>query len=232
MKKIILIILSVVHISLLPLPPDVRSECIPFAQKTLLPKSDKATDIDSFFFTPDHAFDIKRIIIGLIDAEQEMIQVALFRLTDSDISQALIDAYIRGIPVEVIIDAGGLEMDKYSKVFSLASRDIPIYVYQPVELFSFSKNKKSTYQSIMHHKTFLFYNSIGGPVVVCGSLNPTYAAFHGNEECVMIRNDRDFFNGWKSHFEKLKRRCLQQSKVELSRKKSAKKHKKRNKDTK
>ncbi len=206
------------------LPPDVRSQCIDFAQVQLLPEDSFSPDktIDSFFFTPDEAFTLKQIIVGLIDAETAMIKLALFRLTDSDIAQALIDAHKRGVAIELLIDAGGLTLGHYSKASALESHDIPIFVYQPVSLFT-SKNQKkkgkqeSSYQSIMHHKTFIFYNTIGGSVVVCGSLNPTYAAFHGNEEMVVIRNNNELVAKWKQHFEKLKKRCHQRSAVDRNR---------------
>ena len=78
----------------------------------------------------------------------------------------------------------------------------------------------------MHHKTFIFYNTIGGEVAVCGSLNPTYAAFHGNEEMVIIRNNLLLVERWKKHFEKLKKRCQQRSLKEIQRKKTVQNRKK------
>ena len=185
-----------------------------------------------FFFTPDEAYTLKQILVGLIDAEKTMIQLALFRLTDHDIAQALIDAHKRGVAIELIIDAGGVDLGHYSKVSALESHGITILVYQPVALFSSKQVKKknrakeTTYQSIMHHKTFIFYNTIGGEVAVCGSLNPTYAAFHGNEEMVIIRNNLLLVERWKKHFEKLKKRCQQRSLKEIQRKKTVQNRKK------
>ena len=140
-----------------------------------------------------------------------MIKAALFRLTDNDITQAIIDAHKRGVLVEIVVDSGALNIDQYSKISVLESYSIPIFVYQSVDLLK-NKLKKKTkikkYQSIMHHKTFIFSDTIGGSVIVCGSLNPTYAAFHGNEEMVIIRNNSIFFEKWNKHFEKLKKRCM------------------------
>ena len=71
----------------------------------------------------------------------------------------------------------------------------------------------------MHHKTFIFKNSIGGEVVVFGSLNPTQAAFHGNEEALQIRNHPPLIKRFIEQFEKLKSRsyCYQVKKInELS----------------
>lgn len=163
--------------------------------------------IDSIFFTPDQAYDIKCILLALIESEKTMIKAALFRLTDQDITQALISAHKRGVAIELVVDTGALDKKYYSKISALEAYDIPVFVYQPIALLHSNKPTRFPYQSIMHHKTFLFFNTIGGSVVVCGSLNPTYAAFHGNEECVTIRNQAFFFARWQDHFERLKKRC-------------------------
>ncbi len=212
----IIIMIAAYSASIVALPQAVREQCVSFAQSHLI-KDDSlfGQTIDASFFTPDEAYILKQVIVGLIDAEQTMIKAALFRLTDHDIAQALIDAHKRGVKIEVVIDAGGMDLGHYSKVSALESNEIPLFVYQPVPLFSSLKHvnqKKSrqatSYKSIMHHKTFIFNNTLGGAVVVCGSLNPTHAAFHGNEEMVMIRNNQELVNRWKNHFEKLKRRCI------------------------
>ena len=95
------------------LPPLVREQCVSS-------HVDSSQIIDSFFFTPDEAYTLKQILVGLIDAEKTMIQLALFRLTDHDIAQALIDAHKRGVAIELIIDAGGVDLGHYSKVSALA----------------------------------------------------------------------------------------------------------------
>ncbi len=211
-KKILLVCLSVSSFLIEALPNEARSNCISFARDHLL-SADFFNNgvVDSFFFTPDQSQDLKYILVGLIDSEKKMIKAALFRLTDNDITQAIIDAHKRGVLVEIVVDSGALNIDQYSKISVLESYSIPIFVYQSVDLLK-NKLKKKTkikkYQSIMHHKTFIFSDTIGGSVIVCGSLNPTYAAFHGNEEMVIIRNNSIFFEKWNKHFEKLKKRCM------------------------
>ena len=208
-------ILSLVCLfDIVALSKKLREQCVTFAQDHLI--TDK-NPIDQLFFTPDDSLTLKQIVLGLIDAEKTKIQVALFRLTDIDITQALIDAHKRGIIIEIIADTGAIGLDHYSKVSALMSNDIPIYVYQPIKLGTTAEDVLSTrdvwmermmYQSIMHHKLVIFYNTIGGAVVFFGSLNLTYAAFNGNEELVNIRNDKCIVERCRTHFEKLKRRCF------------------------
>ncbi len=214
-KKIALLLVSISFFSIKSLPIEVRNNCKAFARDHLLSENFSHNGIvDTFFFTPDQSKDLKYTLIGLIDSEKKMIKAALFRLTDSDIAEAIIDAYKRGVLVELVVDADALNIAQYSKVSALESYDIPIFVYQPIDLFRKKLNKKTKvkkYQSIMHHKTFILCNTIGGSVVVSGSLNPTYAAFHGNEEMVIIRNNVVFFEKWNNHFEKLKKRCIKKN---------------------
>jgi phosphatidylserine/phosphatidylglycerophosphate/cardiolipin synthase-like enzyme len=175
------------------------SQCIIRATELLLQEHNV---VDALFFTPDDAQDVKHVLIGLIESETTYIRAALFRFTDTDIAKALIRAKERGVDVEIVIDSGGVALTHYSKVHTVASVDVPIYIYQSMCL----RNITSRYQSIMHHKTFIFENSIGGSVVFFGSLNPTHAAFNGNEEASQVRNAAPIVSSFKEHFEKLKHR--------------------------
>lgn len=200
-------------------PPLDPASCITFAKETLK----KNSPIDALFFTPDEAKTIKQLLIGLIESEQKSIKMALFRLTDKDITQALIRAKERGISVEVVVDSGALSIAYYSKVHQLAGVYIPVYVYQSMTL-----REDASYKSIMHQKTFLFEDALGcGPVVVFGSLNPTHAAFNGNEESVQIRDNPIIIQRFKDHFEKLKKRShcysITDAKKQKKKKKSLKK---------
>ena len=164
--------------------------------------------LDALFFTPDEAPQVKALLLELINHEAESIRAALFRLTDKPIVDALISAHTRGVVVELVIDSGALDTKNYSKV-SLAIRSgIPVYEYQNIGLIG-HEHTNSRYKTIMHHKTFIFANTLGGSVVFFGSLNPTYAGFHGNEEAVQIRNNLTIVTGFARHFEKLKKRSNQ-----------------------
>lgn len=161
---------------------------------------------DALFFLPDDTRRAHKIILGLIDQEQKAIRAALFRITDNAITKALIAAHKRGVFVEVVIDPGALEKGHYSKVFQLLKAGVIVYQYQTTELLPLSK-KPSGYQTIMHHKTFIFDRTVGNhTVAVFGSLNPTHAGFNGNEEVVAIRNAAAIVNEFKQQFEKIKNR--------------------------
>ena len=109
--------------------------------------------IDALYFTPDNADLIKYILIGLIEAEKEAIFIAVYRLTDTDITQAVLRAKYRGVKVEVVVDSGALSLAFYTKVHILASANIPLYVYQAMSLRGMDMT--TTYKSIMHQKTFI-----------------------------------------------------------------------------
>lgn len=161
---------------------------------------------DALFFLPDSTRRAHKLIRGLIEREQMAIKAALFRLTDSALTKALIEAHKRGVTVEVVVDPGALESGHYSKVFQLLKAGIPVYQYQTTELLPLSK-KPSTYQTIMHHKTFIFEKTVGNhTIVVFGSLNPTHAGFNGNEEVVAIRNAASIVQEFKEQFKKIKKR--------------------------
>lgn len=180
-----------------------NQQCITLAQQELL----KNNCIDALYFTPDNADLIKYILIGLIEAEKEAIFIAVYRLTDTDITQAVLRAKYRGVKVEVVVDSGALSLAFYTKVHILASANIPLYVYQAMSLRGMDMT--TTYKSIMHQKTFIFKNTIGGHVVMFGSLNPTHAAFHGNEEVVQFRNANAIVCAFEKHFNILKNRSHQ-----------------------
>ncbi len=193
--------------------------CVTFAQQKLVKNN---TPIDLLFFTPDEAPTIKQLLIGLIESEKKSIKMALFRLTDKDITQALIRAKERNVVLEVVVDSGALSIAYYSKVHQLAAASIPVYVYQSMAL-----REDASYKSIMHQKTFLFGDTLGrGPVVVFGSLNPTHAAFNGNEEAVQVRDNPTIIDQFNNHFEKLKKRsncyCIAEAKKQIKKSKRSK----------
>lgn len=221
MKKCLIFpVLSIMAVTSCMSTQLVRKTPLEFARQCLLPEG--RIVIDSMFFTPDQTYVAKQVLIGLIDAETSKIECALFRITDTDITQALINAHRRGVVIEMVVDTGALGLEHYSTVSALESQGIPIYVYQPVELFNATNNYGKprrykvgnvkafvrAYESIMHHKTLIFYNTIGGSVIAYGSLNPTNAAFNGNEELVCVRSEPTFVDKWKKHFAKLQRRCI------------------------
>ena len=170
-------------------------------------------DIDIIWFAPDNGRLYKMLIRGLIQTTSNdgSIQVAAFRFTDKDVKNDLIDAYNRGVKVEIVFDPGAMTSTFYSLAFSLCEAGISVYQYIPVRLIPLSQRteevQRISYQAIMHHKTMLFKKTFGGKdIVVFGSLNFTTAGFYGNEELVQVRNKPEVVTAIADHFEKLKTR--------------------------
>ncbi len=171
-------------------------------------------EIDLLFFAPDEGRIYKNILLGLIEQEKKSIKAALFRLTDKKVMQALIDAHTRGVSVEVIFDPGAVTTAYYSLALQLRDAGIQVYHYQAIDLFTRRKSKKTRkvekektkYQTLMHQKTFIFEDTFGRKIVAFGSLNPTTAGFHGNEEAIQIRNKSEIVEGFEKQFERVKKR--------------------------
>lgn len=64
--------------------------------------------------TPDQNHDL---IVRAIRQAKSKVQMSMYHLTDSEVIQALIDAQIRGIDVQVILDNSSLQNPKYKEVF-------------------------------------------------------------------------------------------------------------------
>ena len=173
-------------------------DCVQFAKQQL----QNSGVIDRRFFTPNDAYVLQKVLVGLIEMEQVQIRALMFRLTNQPITDALIRAKKRGVKIELVVDSGAYSLAHYSKVHMLASHNVPIYVYQPMSVSSSGKG----YQSIMHQKTLMFSNTFCKQVVVTGSLNFTYAAFHGNEEVVTIRNSKEVFKDHIQNFDVVQKR--------------------------
>lgn len=179
---------------------------ISFARKLLLPHADdiayahtivmtKQGIVKCALFSPDD--DIERVLIGLIAAEQNHIQVAIFSMTNKAITQALIAAHKRGILVEMVADRSNAQ-NSWSKIKQLGRAGIELYTY-PADLT----------EGIMHHKFIIFSNTIDNKqVLVTGSYNLTNSASSRNEENVIILDDKDLIAPFGRQFELLKRRSI------------------------
>jgi len=173
-------------------------DCIQFTKRTLQNNG----IIDFRFFTPDDSYTLQKVLVGLIEMEQAQIRALMFRLTNQPITDALVRAKKRGVKIELVVDSGACSLSHYSKVYTLTKVGIPLHVYQPMDVTSTGKG----YQSLMHQKTLIFSNTFGRQVVATGSLNYTYAAFHGNEEVVTVRNNHEVFKDHLHNFSRVKAR--------------------------
>ncbi len=172
-------------------------------------------DIDVVLFAPDDGRTYKNILRGLIraTAPEGMIKVAAFRFTEKDLAADLIDAHHRGVSIEIVFDPGAVTSTFYSLAFTLSDAGIAVFQYQPVGLTPVSQRNGEEYEmriaypTIMHQKTMIFFNTLGGQnIVAYGSFNFTTAACYGNEEAVQVRNKPEVVTAFANHFEKLKKR--------------------------
>lgn len=168
------------------------------------------TEVDINFFAPDQAKAFKEQLLWMFDNAHGGIKAAFYRLTDRDISQALIAAHNRNVNVQVVVDSGAINT-RYSLIKSLYQAGIEVFCYQATGLLPpFPR----TFPSIMHHKFILFQDVHGNSLVACGSLNYTNAGFNGNQEQMQIRtNHKDSFL---KHFDVLKERSYKVDKEVFS----------------
>lgn len=159
---------------------------------------DKENKIVKVFFSPDN--NPKEILIGLINSEKKSICVAIYTLTEKDISQALINAFKRGVKVEVVADRC-YACDKASRIYLLANNKIPIWIYQT------SGDDKTA--SLMHNKFCIFEDNIlNKSIVWSGSYNFTKRASFSNQENVLILDTPEIVVSYSKQFDILKSRSL------------------------
>ena len=183
--------------------------------------------LDIVLFAPDEGRIYKNILRGLIQAtaSQGSIKVAAFRFTEKDLAADLIAAHNRGVSIEIVFDPGAVTSTFYSLAFTLSEAGIAVFQYQPVGLTPMSQRngeegevvQRIAYPTIMHQKTMIFKNTLGGKnIVAFGSLNFTTAGCYGNEEAVQVRNKPEVVDAFAHHFEKLKKRSYQITPYRLS----------------
>lgn len=155
------------------------------------------------FFTPDD--DVRAHLINLILHEQERIAVAVFVFTDKQITRALIEAFDRGVFIEVVTDATGLR-DRYNRIRDLCDARIPVFVYD-------TRHGKAGLSSVMHHKFAIFdKNKNNQSCVWTGSCNFTKSACESNQENAILLTDKAHVQRFSDQFEALKKRSYRYQK--------------------
>ena len=143
--------------------------------------SQKLPDAE-FRFSPDD--DCTARIISLIESARESIDVCVFTITDDRISNALISAHRRKIPVRVITD-DDKSLDRGSDVDRMEAAGISL------------RMDRSSFH--MHHKFAVFDSSL----LLTGSYNWTRSASKHNEENFIVSGDQRFIVAFNRLFEKL-----------------------------
>jgi len=136
----------------------------------------------SIYFAPMDR-DFLQDVTSVIKLSNNFIYVPMFYLTDSKVTQALIDAKERGVDVRVILDASSA-MSKYSKHKILRIANIPV--------------KVENWVGKMHMKALITER-----YVVTGSLNWTSRAQYFNDENSLIIDNPKVASAYKKHFLRL-----------------------------
>ena len=146
-------------------------------------KTEQGVDDESHvFFSPGD--DCPNVISNLFERAEQTVDICVFTITDNRITQAIRDAYVRGINIRVITD-NDKALDPGSDVDRMAGLGIPLRV------------DKSPHH--MHHKYAIFDKTI----TLTGSYNWTRSADHHNEENFLTTEDPTITRPFIGHFEKL-----------------------------
>jgi phosphatidylserine/phosphatidylglycerophosphate/cardiolipin synthase-like enzyme len=172
MKKQVIYIIAIISLLFFPI------HFISYAADLTLPK-DTAIQV---YFSPDGGCtDAINKILG--QARQEIL-VQAYSFTSAPIAKTLLDAYKRGVKVQVLLDKSQ-KSEKYSSVTFFKHADIPTYI--------------DTKHAIAHNKIMV----IDRETVITGSFNFTKAAEEKNAENVLIIKDKAlaklYVENWENH---------------------------------
>lgn len=116
------------------------------------------------YFSPGKT--CKQAIIKLIDQAKKNIDICVFTISDNDISNAIINAHQRGVPVRVITD-NDKSNDKGSDIKLLQAKGIPL---------------------VMDHSRYHMHNkyAVIDEALINGSFNWTRSASEKNQENIVV----------------------------------------------
>jgi phosphatidylserine/phosphatidylglycerophosphate/cardiolipin synthase-like enzyme len=107
----------------------------------------------------------------LIRSAKKTIKVAMFTFTRRDLAFELIQAYKKGIDVQVVIDGNSGKGAGKAIVNLLEREGVPVFLSQGTQL--------------LHHKMMI----VDDDILVNGSANWTLAAFTKNADCFLVISD-------------------------------------------
>lgn len=133
-------------------------------------------------FTPGE--DCADKIVNEINNAKSDIYIQAYSFTSTPIAKALVDAFKRGITVEVILDKSQ-RSERYTSASFIANARIPTYIDDK--------------HAIAHNKVII----IDRTVTITGSFNFTKAAQERNAENLLIIRSREiaksYYNNWLRH---------------------------------
>jgi hypothetical protein len=144
------------------------------------------------FFSPNGG--ARYAILKEITEATSTIDVAMYILTDRELSKALISARSRGVNVRILLDGKNAEEIGYSKHYFLSERKVA------VKLDFTHKTLGDKYEGIMHNKFAIIDNK----VLLTGSYNWTHSAEKlNNENLLIIKDSEELIDKYASEFTKL-----------------------------
>lgn len=133
-----------------------------------------------FLFSPEH--DPVHDLVAEINAAEHSLRFMVFSYTHPDVSDAMIDAFNRGVDVVGIFDESQ-GRGYYSKDETLAAAGIPVYIDGNHNASGFSGGK-------LHHKVLLVDAGYSDtPTVVTGSFNWSKSGTLYNDENLLLARD-------------------------------------------
>ena len=141
--------------------------------------------------------NIRARLLEMIKQERVSIDSAVYMLTDKTIADALVEAYVRGVKVRVVLDQISMG-EKYGKGLYLQRNGIQLFIHVAL-------SSKAFFIPLMHHKFLIFgYNEkTRGSLVWTGSYNFTAAASTIHDENVLITDDLQVVKEYQSCFDML-----------------------------
>jgi len=134
-------------------------------------------------------------VLKVINSAQHSLKMAAYELTSRPIGSALIEARIRGVNVQIILDAKASK-SKYSLGKKLIAAGLSV--------------RKDSRYSIFHHKFIV----VDDRTVETGSFNYTHAADHSNAENALVlwnvpQLARQFLQEWQRAWDESQARSSQ-----------------------
>lgn len=159
------------------------------------------------YFTPRD--DIKSQLVEMIKQERKSIDIAMYMFTDKVIAQALIDAYVRGVRVTVVLDQISMS-ERFGKGLLLQKNGITVLVHRTAQTNPFST-------PIMHNKFIIFgYNEPSKKSLLwTGSFNCTVSAATLHDENVVVVDDACAIAEYQACFKQLVARLGGTKSIEL-----------------
>jgi HKD family nuclease len=144
------------------------------------------------FFSPNGG--AKEAILKELSDAKTNIDVAMYILTDRELSKTLVSAKERGVKVRVLLDNKSAEEIQYSKHHFLNEKKVD------VKLDNLHKSHKDKYNGIMHNKFAIIDNKI----LITGSFNWTPSAEElNNENLLIIKDSKELISKFENEFLKL-----------------------------